>query len=303
MKKENVIKSLKNGSFIGKFINKLDFLCLNLITGNKNATIFVKQCKAYSKLKNKYKNIINNYSTNESGLKSNKIWVCWFQGIENAPDIVKACYNSVKSNLTDYEVILLDDSNIDKYIELPQYIVDKYKNGNIAAANYSDLIRISLLTKWGGTWIDATTLCTSPELMKKIDDVPLFVFKDLDLTHADKKPIVASSWFIHSYSNNRVISLTRDLLFQYWKDYNYAIDYFIFHICFTLATEKFSDEWKNVPVYNNLSPHTMMFELNDTFMEQSWSRILEQSDFHKLTHHLSFDNQNSIYYHVLKKYQ
>jgi hypothetical protein len=28
--------------------------------------------------------------------QSNKVWICWFQGIENAPNIVQKCYESVK---------------------------------------------------------------------------------------------------------------------------------------------------------------------------------------------------------------
>ena len=28
----------------------------------------------------------------------NKIWICWWQGIDNAPEIVKACVDSIRSN-------------------------------------------------------------------------------------------------------------------------------------------------------------------------------------------------------------
>ena len=27
---------------------------------------------------------------------SNKVWFCWFQGIENAPELVKKCYKSMQ---------------------------------------------------------------------------------------------------------------------------------------------------------------------------------------------------------------
>ena len=47
--------------------------------------------------------------------KSNKIWICWFQGIENAPELVKACYNSVLKNYKDKEIISKSIVSIDKF--------------------------------------------------------------------------------------------------------------------------------------------------------------------------------------------
>lgn len=35
------------------------------------------------------------------------IWVCWWQGKENMPDIVKACYNSIQKHACNHPVILI----------------------------------------------------------------------------------------------------------------------------------------------------------------------------------------------------
>ena len=35
---------------------------------------------------------------------SKKVWICWLQGMENAPEIVKKCYDSVRKNLSDKEI-------------------------------------------------------------------------------------------------------------------------------------------------------------------------------------------------------
>ena len=43
--------------------------------------------------------------------KSKIVWFCWLQGIEMAPEIVKACYNSLKQNLPDREVTVIDRGN------------------------------------------------------------------------------------------------------------------------------------------------------------------------------------------------
>ena len=92
--------------------------------------------------------------------RSKIIWFCWLQGYNNAPDIVKACHNSLRQNIPDREIIVIDEKNWRDYIELPNYVVDKWEKKQIPAALFSDLLRLELLIKYGGTWIDSTVLCT-----------------------------------------------------------------------------------------------------------------------------------------------
>jgi len=98
------------------------------------------------------------------------IWWCWLQGYDAAPPIVKACYNSlmrefkgsrVQEVLSDgYEIKVIDAENWKEYIELPDFIVKKWEKKQIPPALFSDLLRLELLIKYGGTWIDSTVLCT-----------------------------------------------------------------------------------------------------------------------------------------------
>ena len=46
-------------------------------------------------------------------------------------------------------------------MELPGYIVEKWGKGQIPAALFSDLLRLQLLIKYGGMWIDSTVFCSS----------------------------------------------------------------------------------------------------------------------------------------------
>lgn len=89
------------------------------------------------------------------------IWWCWLQGIEAAPPIVNACYNSIKRQITDREIRVIDERNWSEYVELPGYIVEKWGKGQIPAALFSDLLRLQLLIKYGGMWIDSTVFCSS----------------------------------------------------------------------------------------------------------------------------------------------
>lgn len=65
------------------------------------------------------------------------IWWCWLQGIEQAPGIVKVCYNSLSPlKVNAYEVKVIDNTNWREYVELPGYIVEKWEKGRIPAAMF-----------------------------------------------------------------------------------------------------------------------------------------------------------------------
>lgn len=94
--------------------------------------------------------------------KSNKkIWVMWQQGFENAPSIVKRCISSVyQQKNKDMQVIEINDDNLTQYVDFPDYIMEKYQSGLITRTHFSELVRIKLLAKYGGIWLDATDFLT-----------------------------------------------------------------------------------------------------------------------------------------------
>ena len=302
-KQEKIFNHLRKGTLFYLLKTKINIYFLTLFTKNKNATTYLLQCRNYKKLKKQFDYVLKEPISKNKKQNSAKIWFCWLQGYENAPELVKACYNSLKINMPNYEIIFLSEDNICDYIGFPEHINQKYKSGKIGKAHFSDLLRISLLCKYGGMWIDSTVLCTSPEFIETISNMPLFVYKQVDLMRHDIQPIVSSNWLIYSESNNEICTLTQKFLFEYWKKYDYAIDYFIFHFFFTMATEKYSDLWNNIPVFNNINPHIMQFELNHKFSTKRWEQITNYSSFHKLNHHLKYNQINTIYSYILDKFK
>ena len=110
------------------------------------------------------------------------IWWCWLQGLEHAPKIVTACYNSLKKNVPEYEIKVVDAKNWNEYVELPDYIVMKWEKKQIPSALFSDILRLQLLIKYGGTWIDSTVLSTGfngsrVQVFKNYLDADLFLFQ------------------------------------------------------------------------------------------------------------------------------
>lgn len=75
--------------------------------------------KDFEFLSNKYKYLLKN----EKNISEySPIWMMWYDGIKNAPPIVKLCFQSVILNRAKHRVYIIDKYNYEKYIKLPFYI-------------------------------------------------------------------------------------------------------------------------------------------------------------------------------------
>ena len=234
---------------------------------------------------------------------SNKVWVLWLQGMGNAPEIVKICYESLKIHLRNREIILLTEENYRDYVSFPEFIQRKIDMGLITRTHFSDLLRLELLEKFGGTWIDATVYCSGPAYPNYLFDSDLFVFQCLK-PGLDGESLRISSWFMSSCSNHPIICLTKALLYNYWRKNNSLIDYFLIHDFFELAIDAYPDEWEKVVPFSNSLPHILLLRLFEPYDERVWSAVKQQTCFHKLTYKFEQNMEclNGTYYeNVLKK--
>lgn len=258
------------------------------------------QGRAYRKLKRKYQHIIGEAPTkrdNYSGQEFPRIiWWCWLQGYEHAPELVKSCYASLKKNMPGYEIRILTNQNIQEYIEMPQYILEKFENGMISAAHYSDILRLKVLIKYGGIWIDSTVLCTGNEMCETIEKSELYVYQELS-----NRYIAASNWFIAAQPHNKILELTEQLLLEFWKNNKVVSHYYIFHLFFSMATKKYANDWKKVRVFDNVAPHIMVKELNEDYSEDRMRELSKIASFHKLNYKLEYGNQGNTFYQMLIK--
>nr|WP_255495858.1 capsular polysaccharide synthesis protein [Paludibacter sp. 221] len=232
-----------------------------------------------------------------------KIWICWLQGIEDAPVLVKRCIESITRHSAGREVVLLTYENLSTYISLPGYIEEKHRKGSIPQAHYSDIIRISLLAEYGGTWIDTTVFLTE-ELPAYITEASLFCFKSSLMAG---NTIKASNWCMSAKPGNKIVCDMRNLLYEYWRRERFLVHYFIFHLLFSIAID-FDEEnkkaWEDMPYYNNENPHILWFEFFREFDEQRFKEICKYSPVHKLTYKnlASKDTgKNNTYYNRLIK--
>ncbi|MBP5381196.1 MAG: hypothetical protein J6Y39_05660 [Bacteroidaceae bacterium] len=212
---------------------------------------------------------------------SRKIWFCWLQGLDNAPEIVRVCLRSQQKVFGDREVVVIDYHNYTDYVTLPDYFVRKYEQGRIPNAHFTDLLRLELLSRYGGTWMDATVLCTSANYPPRVMDCDLFLFQ---YPHQEGHFGTVSSWFITSCANNPVVLTARDLFRQYYRDYDCTTDYYIIHQFFAWAFHLFPKEYLAMPWGSSLAAIELgrRMKRGEAYNAQWMQRKLDHSCFHKL---------------------
>lgn len=208
------------------------------------------------------------------------IWQYWNQGRQNAPEIVKSCLNSVERHGKNFQIIMLDDGNLNDYIELPKLIREKL--GFIPIAHLSDLIRLLLLQKFGGLWIDATVFLTDG-IPDTIQDSPFFAFT------RPSDPFLFSSWFLKSTSQHALTEIILEALLNYWKENDTLCDYFLFHHMFEAVTEvhpSLRELWCSSPIFSSHDAHLMQHNLHTSIEDIDLDLIMSKSFAHKLTYKL-----------------
>lgn len=234
--------------------------------------------------------------------KRNIIWFCWLQGLECAPPIVKACYNSLVKNVTGKEIIVIDDINRKDYIQLPEYIERRKKKGQIPPALFADLIRLELLIKYGGSWIDATVYLSDSNYPKEYLDSEFFMFQYR--RPGTERYLGISNWFITSNANNAILKTLRDMLYAYWRDFNCVLEYFIFHRFMDMIASQRQDVFMKMPFGYSPYCHILFRHWHEPFDEDKWGELISQVYFHKLAHQKDErlkEGDKNYYDYILKK--
>ena len=298
--KEYLYRSIRNKTLIrdmfAYFMLKIGILD-NGIIGKARVNII------YNKLKKEFN--INKINKNFTFYKkknidyNNVIWVFWYQGIQEAPDIVKSCYKSILTTFKNKKVILITKKNLNEYIDVPNFILDRLKSNEMSITHFSDIIRASLLVTYGGLWIDATVYCTGKEDYDYFSKLDFFVYRD---GWFDKQKINMANWLIWSKPHNILLETTLIYLYNYWYKKDYLCDYFIFHLFFKMSTEIYSDMWNKVPYINHIDNHLLINDIFKEFDLQRFEFIKRITCFHKLTYKLDFskDKNNSYLNYIIR---
>ncbi len=149
---------------------------------------------------------------------------------------------------------------------------------------------VNLLIKYGGTWIDASVFMTKYE--------ERFFRKDLFFFNL-------SSWFITSEKGSPVLKTTRDLLYEYWRRENYLCYYFLFHESFSIAFDRYKEDYYDMPDISNRPEHYLQDYLMKKMNIDKYLNLVKNISIHKLNIKFiskHFKSKNSFLYYIIDKY-
>ena len=253
--------------------------------------------KIAKKVKKRYSKSLEeiNYREPKTQSTAKTIWVCWLQGEQPAPKLVKKCLSSIRKHSNYDDMIFITKNNYANFTNIPAYIVDKWNNGNISNAHFSDILRTAILAENGGIWIDATVY-----LLDKIPDYlknsKLFLFNYEDNDSSFKY----NNWFIIAQKNNPVMLTMRDLLYIYWKKEKKAYDYFIWQLLFSIVIKKY-DYDKNIFYIPNSLGHMIHKKCNEDFNQSYMNVIKKICPIQKLSYKIDSSNPNSFLNHIINE--
>lgn len=228
------------------------------------------------------------------------IWVCWWQGEEKMPPIVKACWKKLCSINLGRKVILITTDNYNQYVNIEPHIVKHFENGHISVTQLSDILRFNLLYNHGGIWMDST-IFVNESAAKLLNSS--FITLSVDYS---EKYISRGRWSSFLFGGNKGNALFKfivDSFNLYYKKYTQPIDYYVIDYMIAYAYETNADIRNLINSYaikmSNL--YAVHKALNQEFNEQI-SEVLKNTPFNKLTWKLDIDKLpiNSTYHHLIQ---
>ncbi len=259
-------------------------------------------------LKKNYKSILKKYSSlseveQPDTIKNMEpIWVFWWQGREKMPEIIRLCQMSKEKAAGTHPVILLSSENVKDYVDFPDYIWNQFDLGKIRIQHLSDMIRVHLLYKYGGLWLDASIFC-SKELPEFIFNTPIYSLKG----KPDFRYISNNRWttfVIAGQKENILCKFLNEFFEEYCKKGKPFIDYFMFDCAIALAYENIAavrgeiDQiamnegdcyWLNTAL-TELEGKELICQMkkeSSVFYKIAWNRPWKPEQYRALKHYLS----------------
>ena len=146
------------------------------------------------------------------------LWIYWDTGWDNTKKIPEECLKAWKHYNPDWNIHELTDENLKDY-DLDYVYRPKSKPA------WSDILRITLLHRYGGLWVDATVLCNKPlnEWLEPYIEKRFFAFRDP--SPANK----VCSWFLYAEHNNYIVKRWKEAVDKYWENKTHPHIYLWFH--------------------------------------------------------------------------
>lgn len=218
-------------------------------------------------------------SADARGDLGDPVFVYWAQGLPTGSAVVDMCLEQLLRVVPQERLHVLTNANWRHYVDLPSSAAQLQDRDR---AHFSDRLRVALLARYGGVWLDATCLL-GPEGLSRLDSLrrgsDLFAFRY-------SGPRI-SSWCLTSTAGGYLVTMVKAALDAYWEEVGRKEGYFMLHhvfesLCF--VDERFAQVWDETPTLSAKPPHVLQQQMFSTDLEDRSRTLLAASFVHKLTY-------------------
>lgn len=221
-----------------------------------------------------------------------KIWIFWWQGEESMPNLVRGCFQQVRNN--NNNTILITKENIRQYSDIPDYIFCRVDQGEISLTHLSDILRVSLLAKYGGIWLDSTCWISGsiPEVVKRMKLI------SPNTKNQPELPFWSDSRWCGWCSGTNVVQnplfvFTRDVFYTFYKTRSCIPFYLFIDYVYDYAYRKIPEVKAMIDEMpeNNISRNKLHFLLNNLWNEQEYDKLCKDNWVFKLSYKSVWDQK------------
>ena len=246
------------------------------------------------------KDIVAKYKNKSFKKDNNTIWILWYQGEEQAPEIVRESIKSVRKFFDN--VVVLDEKNLEEHIKIDNNILKKFKNGLITKTHFSDIVRMKLLSEHGGYWFDSTIYLTDKIDLEKSFFTPKLNPNDLD----NRFQVSKGAWcgFCIGGTDVTLYKFCYDFFVKYWQENDKLIDYYLIDYVIKLAYDnlKIVKDQIDQNKYNNSNIFKLENMINEIYDDNIFKDLKKENQIHKLSYKIKInEDNNNYYYKVIKK--
>lgn len=234
------------------------------------------------------------------------VWVCWWTGVDTAPQLVQQCIRSIQKNAGNHPVNIITQENYSKYLEVPDFMLERLNKKEIGLAHFADYLRVCLLEQYGGLWLDATMFCAA-NIPEEYFELPVFTCKS---PYVESRYLSDYQWVtfcLGGWKGNVFYQFLKDVFELYWRETDTAIDYLFFDYLIYLAKQHIPSIQRyleEIPV-NNLHRDDLQAAMNKALpAEEFWHVIQDDTIFYKLSWREKYlvktvEDKDSVYAYYL----
>lgn len=173
------------------------------------------------------------------------IWFFWWQGEKNMPLIIQLCYKSRIKYANGHPVILITKDNIKKYVTLSPEVLKQFDSGKLRIQHLADILRINLIEKHGGLWLDAS-IFSSQIIPESYFHMPVYTINHHINCDTNVSQGKWTTFAIGGTAHNMLCMYLKEFFNTYCSNGKKFIHYFMFDHAILLAYENMITVKKDV---------------------------------------------------------